>query len=256
MNNKLNPALIGFQDQSDENISTSRLSVFYPWKNNKNSEIEKSEVLYQANNTNTGLNNGQSMPSSNSSSSPCTSPISSNNSITSIIHNTNVPLLTNSSHQPNYYMNHQQHDYHIYMQSNQYQQNGHILPPQYTDRHFLNKALMDGYPQIDSTNNPSSNLVQNTWWEQQGGNVSASNWNPSHNFTNLTTPTTFSHESVTNYGGNHGQTPQHHFQSSQHIDYHQPYSQLFSTTSSASSVMAAYHHQLSKNLSSKNFKNI
>jgi hypothetical protein len=250
--NKLNPASSNFQDQSDENIASNRLQVFYPWKSNKSSESsDKREVVYHSGSTSTGLNNGQSMPSSNSSSSPCTSPISSNNSITSLIQNANAAPFVTNSQQPHYYMNQQQHDYQLYMQSNQHQQSGHLLPSQYTDRHFLNKALMEGYPQVDSFNSPNGSLAQNTWWEQQGVNVAAPNLNPSHNFTNFTPPA-FSHESAANYEANHVQMSQHHFSSNQHIDYHhQPYSQLFTSTSPASTVMAAYHHHMSKNLSSK-----
>lgn len=91
-------------------------------------------------------------------------------------------------------------------------------------------------------------MSSNGWWDPQ--NMGTGNWNPSHTFTNFQSQ---QNQDPINYEIPipHQAVSQHHCHSIP-LNDHQPYSQIFASTSPTSSVMAAYHHHLNKSFTSTN----
>ena len=194
---------------------SAKLPNFYPWKNNSN-QVD-TELTFVTNNSMSS--------SSNSSTSSCTSPMSSNSSLAS--------LLTNNSN--SYYTNQQQ--------------------PQQQQQQPINIQPQHEYQMYQQTNNGSMG-----WWEM-GGHP---NWSSSSNSTGFTSFNGQQHDSAllnnvyesTNIQNGHAQqynpTGSHYGQSQMN---HTPYSQIFASTSPTSTVMAAYHHHLTKNFTN-NYENM
>lgn len=89
-------------------------------------------------------------------------------------------------------------------------------------------------------------MSPNGWWEPQ--NMNTASWNSSHTFTNFQSQQNQDH---LNYNGiSHPPAP-HTQPHNIPLSDHQPYSQIFASTSPTSSVMAAYHHHLNKSFASK-----
>ena len=169
------------------------------------------------------VTNNSMSSSSNSSTSSCTSPMSSNSSLAS--------LLTNNS---NSYYNSQQ-------QTQQQQQP-------------INNQPQHEYQMYQQTNSGSMG-----WWEM-GGHP---NWSTS-NSTGFTSFNGQQHDSAllnnvyesasiqNAHTQQYNPTSSHYGQS--HMN-HTPYSQIFASTSPTSTVMAAYHHHLTKNFTN-NYENL
>lgn len=253
------------ESNSDLLSTVNKLPVFYSaWKNTKTQES-------------TNISSTNSMSSSNSSNSSCTSPIAgstkslSSSSSSSLLQTTNTNAM--QSHHDTvappasaqYYMNQQQQqEYQLYMnhhhhQHHQHQHNPHnqIQPAQqtqsqYSDPHFLHKALTShSVSQTHDMTNTNA-LPTSSWWDQRQPTGIASNpshWNPGHHhgFNNLGQPS-FNYDSTDSYNQINAQ---YSHTAQDYPASHQQYSQLFTSNSPASSVMAAYHHHLSKNFPSR-----
>lgn len=264
------------ESNSDLLSTVNKLPVFYnAWKNTKT----------QATSESTNISSTNSMSSSNSSNSSCTSPIAgstkSSSSSSSLLQPTNANNANAmQSHHDNaapptsahYYMNQQQqHEYQLYMdhhhQHNQHQHNHHNqihqlqqqqqqqTQSQYSDPHFLHKALT-GYSVSQTHDMTNANaLPASSWWDQHQPTGIASNpthLNPGHHhgFNNLAQPS-FNYDSTTALDSYNQVNSQYSHTAQDYTASHQRYSQLFTSNSPASSVMAAYHNHLSKNFPSK-----